>query len=124
MSKFTTLELELFAEHTCSRCFHPAEAASRIAGRPHGCPLLRRAFDKGQMPGRWTRRRNAALGETFKCEDYLPRAASTKRKTLADNAQQDVLFADLDPGERALVPVEGWPDYRALARKSKEGDHQ
>jgi hypothetical protein len=119
-TKFSRLELDLFVAHTCSHCFQPDEARARIDG-VHDCPHLRRAYQRDQMPGRWTRRRNGPLGETFKCEDYAPAPPSVRRKTApADTAP---LF-DVEEGEKTLVPVDGWPDFQAEARKSKEGDHQ
>lgn len=126
-TKFTQTELELFAAHTCSRCFHPDEAQARVIAAStgswfeHGCPHLRRAFDRDQMPGAWERRRNGPLGETFKCADFTPQTASTRRGTVQDATE--AMF-DVDPGEKLLVPVDGWPDWKADERaRGSKNDH-
>ena len=74
-----------------------------------------------KLPTPWTRRRNAVLGETYKCDAFVERAPSNRRK----NAPADTApMFDPEPVDRNLVPVDGWPDYRAEQRKSKEGEHQ
>lgn len=123
-AKFTALELELFAEHTCSRCFQPDEAQARINDVAHGCPHLHKAFVRDQLPGAWTRRRNGPLGETFKCDDFTSKPPSNcPRRGFGMTAGDDALF-DAEPIDKFLVPVEGWPDYRGRDRKDREGDHQ
>jgi hypothetical protein len=120
MAKFSALELDMFVEVTCSRCFQPDEAAKRVLGSGDGCPLLKRARN-GQMPGKWTRRRGEALGSTFKCAEYAPSAPTARRKRAV---AEDVPMFDPEPVERLLVPIEGWPDYAAEARRQRDGDHQ
>lgn len=74
------------------------------------------------MPKPWTRRRNAVWGETYRCDEFTPQPPATRRRT-ADEATLP-MFDDLEAADRNLVPVDTWPDYRAEARKQKEGDHQ
>lgn len=116
----------MFIEHTCVGCFQPDEAAKRVTGTGEGCPLLRRAA-AGRFPGKWKRRRNGALGETFKCEEYQAKPAPSRRsrRQIEPNELQDSLFGDVDAQDRLLVPVDGWPDYRAQERrKGTDVDHQ
>jgi hypothetical protein len=118
-TKFTALELELFVEHTCSRCFQPGEAAER-AGIGPGCPHKHRALDRDQLPGAWTRRRNGPLGETFKCEDFTAKPPVNRRGVTQDTTE--TMF-DVETADKLLVPVDGWPDYRGRDRKG-DRDHQ
>lgn len=120
MPKFTDLELNLFVENTCSGCFQPDEVNKRVLGKGDGCPVLKRAR-RGQMSSAWKRRRNGALGNTFDCLLYTPTPPTTRRKTAA--CETESLF-DAPAEPKLLVPVEGWPDYRAEAAKDKAGDHQ
>lgn len=120
MPKFSPLELEMFEMHTCIKCFQPDEARHRVTGAGPGCPLLRRAR-RGQLPGKWKRRRFGPLGHTFTCEDFADRPASVKRTRAP---AEDVPMFEPPAAERNLIPVDGWPDYRARARKAKDGEHQ
>lgn len=122
MPKFTELELNLYIENTCSRCYQPDEASKRVLGVGEGCPILKRAR-RGQMSAAWKRRRghHGALGNTFDCAMFTPTPPTTRRKTAT--CETESMF-DPDPGEKLLVPVQGWPDYRAEERKQKDGDHQ
>lgn len=123
MPKFSELELNLFVENTCSRCFQPDEANKRVLGVGGGCPILKRAR-RGQMSSAWKRKRNSGLGNTFECALFTPNPPSTRRKTVVVETEPlfDTTPYCTDPVN--LVPVEGWPDYRAEARRQREGDHQ
>jgi hypothetical protein len=114
------IERDAWVEKNCRVCFQPDEALKRITGDGPGCPHLARA-ENNKMPNAWTRRRNAVMGETYRCADFQKRPAVNRRPT-ADVEIEPML--DVEPAERHLVPVDGWPDYRAEQRKTKEGDHQ
>lgn len=116
------IEREAWIEKNCRVCCHPEEVLSRLSNsEEHGCPHLLRA-QEGKLPTPWKRRRNAVLGETYKCDAFTERAPSNRRKSAP--ADTGTLFDNLEPDDRHLVPVDGWPDWRSQQRKSKEGEHQ
>lgn len=116
------IERDAFIESNCLRCFQPDEAAKRVLGTGPGCPHLVRAA-AGKLPKAWTRRRNAVIGETFKCSDHLDKPPVNRRGTAP--ADTPPMFDD-DQTNVDFVPVEGWPDAQAFGRKAKndKGDHQ
>lgn len=114
------IEEAAFRESRCARCFQPDEARKRITEQGDGCPHLARAAT-GRMPKVWTRRRNAVMGDTYRCDDYTDKPATNRRGTAPADT---VPMLEPEPDDYRLIPVEGWPDYRAEARKTKEGDHQ
>lgn len=140
------VERDAFVESNCARCFQPDEAMKRITSREaagrsgdsdgDGCPHLARA-EQNKLPTPWTRRRNAVMGETYRCADFQKRPAVNRRGTA--DATVEPMFCVLgnnckgcpdirecgfiEPDDRHLVPVDGWPDWRAEQRKTKEGDH-
>lgn len=114
------IERAAFVESNCLRCFQPDEAAKRLTGNGPGCPHLARSM-KNKMPAAWTRRRNAVMGVTFRCADFTPKPP-VNRRAVSDE-ETPPMFDDIEPAEYLLVPVEGWEDYRAKAKKQKEGDH-
>jgi hypothetical protein len=113
------IEKNAFIESNCLRCFQPDEALKRITDAGPGCPHLARA-ENNKMPNAWTRRRNAVMGETYRCSDFQKQPA-VNRRGKADVDIEPML--DIAPAERHLVPVEGWPDWAAEGRKQKGGDH-
>lgn len=117
------LERDLFVEHNCRICFQPKEAEKRLGISDVGCPHLARA-EENKLPKVWTKRRgnDAVLGKTFKCDDFLSQPAVNRRGTAP--ADTESMFGDMPSMEKSLVPVDGWPDYQALQRKSTKGDHQ
>jgi putative SOS response-associated peptidase YedK len=115
-----SIERDAWVEKNCRVCFQPDEALKRITGDGPGCPHLERA-DKNRMPTPWTRRRNAVMGETYRCSEFQKRPAVNRRRTASEAS---AAMFDVEPTDRTLVPVDGWPDYRAEQRKTKEGDHQ
>lgn len=121
MAKFTPLELQLFAETKCAGCHQPDAVMLREFNRGNGCPHLRKAMIFGKMPGVWKRKRFGSLGDTFDCAEYSESPPSTRRRSApADTAP----MFEVDEGDKRLVPVDGWPDYRAEAVKQRGGDHQ
>ena len=116
------IERNAFVETLCRRCFQPDESRKRVLGAGSGCPHLVRA-DQGKMPKPWTRRRNAVIGETFRCDDYLDKPPVNRRGTAP--ADTGSMF-DVEPTDVDFVPVEGWPSAADFGRKVKndKGDHQ
>ena len=114
------IERDAFIETNCRVCFQPDEAAHRVLGTGDGCPhLIRAAADR--MPKAWERRRNAVMGETYRCSDFADKPPTKRRKTApADTVE----MFDVEPGEIDFVPVDGWPSAEAFgkAKKSKD-DH-
>jgi hypothetical protein len=114
------IEEAAFREKTCRTCFEPNEALQRITGDGNGCPHLAHAA-LGKLPKPWTLRRNATMGDTYRCEARMAKPAVARRGiATADTAP----MLDIDEGEYLLVPVDGWPDYKAEAKRQKDGDHQ
>jgi len=116
------VEEAAFREKTCLRCYQPDEARKRITGQGDGCPLLATA-STGRLPTQWTPRRNAVMGDTYRCAARIDKPPSIRHRTSSE--QTEGLF-EVEPAkeEKLLIPVDGWPDFRAEQRKSKEGDHQ
>ena len=141
---YNAVERDAFIERTCARCFQVDEAQKRLTGDGPGCPHLARA-EQNKLPHPWTRRRNAVMGDTYRCAEFAPKAPVNRRPvvedetppmleidnigcTKADNG--DVCLCDdvrecgnAYPKERHPVPVDGWPDFRGEQRKPKKGDH-
>jgi hypothetical protein len=109
-------------EKNCRVCFQADEARKRVTGTGTGCPHLARG-DDNKMPKPWTRRRNAVWGETYRCAEFLDQPPVNRRREGIEATMSMFDEASLLT-DRNLVPVEGWPDYKAEARKSKEGEHQ
>jgi len=107
------IEAAAWMEKHCAHCYQEDEARKRVLGQGDGCPLLLRAA-AGRLPTQWTHRRNAVMGDTYRCDDFLPKPPVNRRKKSTE--QTDILF-DVEPAPQHLVPVEGWPDYRAEMRK-------
>jgi hypothetical protein len=116
------IERNAWVEKNCRVCFQPDEALARATGGPkvHGCPhLLRSLINK--MPTPWKRRRTAPIGETYRCEAFMAKPPVNRRKK---STEETAPLLDVAPDDYNLIPVDGWPDYRAEQRKQKEGDHQ
>lgn len=113
------IERAAWVESNCRVCFQQDEARARLTNQ-HGCPHLMRSLTN-KLPTPWKRRRNAVLGETYKCEAFIAKPPVNRHGTVVEEIEP---MLDVDPADRNLIPVEGWPDYAALQRKAKEGDHQ
>lgn len=107
------IEEAAWREKWCDHCFQPDEALKRIAKQGPGCPLLALSAT-GRLPTQWTRRRSAVMGDTYRCSEYLKKPPVNRRPS--SPAVLEPMF-DVDPAPLHLVPVEGWPDYRAKAAK-------
>ena len=112
------IEEAAWREKWCRTCFQPDEASRRVIGDGPGCPhLVRASHDK--LPAPWTRRRNAVMGDTYTCHDYLKQPPSIRRGSAP--AVTESLFDDTLPQQPyRLIPVEGWPDYRAAAAQAPD----
>lgn len=106
------IEEAAWREKWCRRCFQPDEAMKRVLDRGEGCPhLLRAAGDK--LPKAWKRRRDAVMGDTYICDDHLDKPPVNRRKSKP--CVTESLFDDTLPQQSyRLIPVETWPDYRAI----------
>lgn len=119
------VEEAAWREKWCRTCFQPDELWKRIDGTGDGCPLLARAA-QNKVPNQWTRRRNAVMGDTYRCSDYAPKSPVNRRKsTPADTIPIDELFdVEINSGPAEFVPVENWPDAQAFGIKQPRGvDH-
>ena len=115
------IERDAFMESNCDRCFQPAQALKRVTGEGAGCPHLIRA-EAGKLPKAWTLRRTAAMGDTYRCDDHLDKPPVNRRGVAP--ADTPPMFDDVEPADRFLVPIDGWPDYKALEReKKRKADH-
>jgi hypothetical protein len=115
-----SVERDAWVERYCRVCFQPDEAMKRITGDGPGCPHLARA-EQNKLPTPWTRRRNAVMGETYRCADFAPKPPVNRRQV---STEETPPLLEVPSDDRHLVPVENWPDYRSEQRKTKEGDHQ
>lgn len=113
------IERDAWMEKHCRVCCQFAETIKRITGDGPGCPHLIRA-EAGRLPAVWKKRRNAAMGDTYKCDEFLNKPPVNRR---AVSREQSLPLFDVEPAAPVLVPVDGWPDWRADARKQKDGDH-
>lgn len=114
-------EERAWRETWCARCYQPDEARRRLIKSGPGCPLLQIA-DGGVVPEQWIRRRKAEMGNTYRCADFRKRPPVV-RKGAIEELPQEELFAAPEAESKLLVPVDGWPDYRAQQRKAG-ADHQ
>lgn len=114
------IERDAWIETNCRKCYQVDEAKKRVLGQGDGCPLLARAAT-GRKPAQWTKRRNAAMGYTYKC-DWYRRVPDVNRRGTAVVVQEGLF--DVEPEEIYYVPVEGWPTKPQEVFKEKKGDHQ
>lgn len=116
-----TYEADAFRETWCDRCYQVDQATLRATGKGSGCPLLQ-AASVGALPAQWTRRRQAAMGNTYRCSEFAKRPPVTRKGSIPEMPQEE-LFPIQEPADRLLIPVEGWPDYRAQ-KKASGVEHQ
>lgn len=114
------VERDAWTEKNCRVCWQPDQADLRVLQRGQGCPHLLRAA-AGKLPRIWTRRRNAVMSETYRCDDFIDKPPVRRR---AQSTEESIPLFDTPEAKPAtLIPVEGWPDYKALKHKAKGGDH-
>lgn len=116
---YNAIERDAWIEKNCRTCFQVDEARKRVTGDGPGCPHLLRA-EQNKLPTPWKKRRNAVMGETYTCADYLKQPPVNRRGVAPADTPS---MLDVPEAERNLVPVEGWPDWAAEARRQKGGDH-
>jgi hypothetical protein len=109
-------EERAFTDTWCRRCFQSDETLKRIANKGTGCPL-RQIAGGGAVPKKWTKRRNATLGNTYRCADFTKQPAVV-HKGRAPELPQLELFNAPASTVRLLIPVAGWPDYHAEQTKT------
>jgi hypothetical protein len=112
----------IWTGHWCERCFQPAEAELRLHGKGTGCPILARALASDRKPKEWDRNTRAqTMSAAYGCNAFLAKPAVVRRRgTVPD---ETLPMFEVEPADgRPLVPVDGWPDYRAQG-KGKGVDH-
>lgn len=110
------IEEAAWREKWCRRCFQQSEVMKRVMGTGDGCPLLIQAT-RGALPTQWKRRRNAIMSDTYKCSEYLDQPKVNRR---AKSDEPDIPMFNLEPHEAPLIPVDGWPDWKAQRRERPE----
>jgi hypothetical protein len=117
---YNDVERDAWVEKHCRICHQPDQVLARIHddGRP-GCPYLARSM-QNKMPTCWTRRRNAVMGDTFRCAAFIDKPPVNRRPV--SNEETPPMFDDIEPDDYRLVPVDGWEDFRGK-KKTKGGDH-
>lgn len=124
MTLFASLTAqEIWIEMNCHQCWQPDEAARREHGKETQCPIQERALRIGRKPVEWKRNtRQTIMAHAYKCNAYQDKPAVSRRDSVDENVP---LFEEtpyrVDVG---FVPVDGWPDYKAIQKKNLEGDHQ
>jgi hypothetical protein len=81
-----------FYENWCDRCSQPDEIAKRSGSNNLGC-ALRLTAECGAVPTQWTPRRNAAIGDAYKCHKYMDKPAVSRR---AVAVSEDVPMFDVE----------------------------
>lgn len=111
----------VWTEHWCERCHQPDEVANRLHGTGDGCPILARAIASDRKPVEWDRNTRAqTMDAAYACRAFLAKPPVARRAKAPD---ETLPMFDTEPTDYHLVPVDGWPDYRARRRKPKDGEH-
>jgi hypothetical protein len=113
---------DIWRGHWCERCFQPDEADFRLHGNGFGCQIIARALSSDRKPREWDRNTRAqTMSAAYGCNAFLAKPAVARRGKAPD---ETLPMFELEPADgRALVPVDGWPDYRAEQGKPKKADH-
>lgn len=102
------IERDAFVEKHCRVCYGSIEEVEkRIFSKGGGCLLLLAAA-AGKLPLQWKRRRDGALGNTYRCSSFLPKSPVNRRAVAPDKTLP--LFDAPSQDYVPLVPVAGWPD--------------
>jgi hypothetical protein len=75
---YNDITRDAFIETNCDTCYFPARAMHRIDPSKPDCPHLERAAEN-KLPKEWSRRRNAVMGETYRCSDRLVQPPVNRR---------------------------------------------
>lgn len=104
---------DIWLERWCDTCFKPEQAELRLQGKGAGCPIRNKALASDRKPPQWDRQPRAdEMHRTIRCNSYEAKPPVARRRDAAASPDEAGLF-DIDEHEVHLVPVEGWPDYRA-----------
>jgi hypothetical protein len=110
------IERDAWVERHCRICFQPDEALRRITGDGPGCPHLARA-EQNKQPTPWTRRRNAVMGETYRCSEFQKRPAVNRRGKV-DVEVEPMLDVDApEPKRPDQITEEAWAQMDPATRK-------
>lgn len=111
------IRIELWAQHWCDRCWNPDQVLKRKDYRGSGCPLLAAAL-QGAVPAEWepAPRKVAEAKDLYRCTQFRDRPPVYRPQLAKPEGTQEAMFEDLQPSERQLVAVPGWPDYRVPRR--------
>jgi len=112
----------IWRERWCGTCFQQDEAARQLFDHGTGCPILARAL-RGTVPVEWkTWRRGRArqAQDLYRCSDYRDRPPVHRPPRDRADGVQGSLIDEPAHGEKLLVAVDGWPDYRAIERATTE----
>jgi hypothetical protein len=102
--------------HWCDRCYQPDEAQRRLLGKGDGCPIFARTL-QGEVPAEWKQGSAASASVMlYSCIEHFDRPPVHRRPRAKATGVQLGMFSEPDRGKRFLVPVDGWPDYAAIAR--------
>jgi hypothetical protein len=114
----------IWTERWCDTCCQPDEVAKRLAGAGVGCPIIAKAVLSDRKPREWDRNNRAqTMDAAYKCNAYTHRPPVNRRAKANDETLSLFAEDELDHADGHLVPVDGWPDYRARGRKDKGGAH-
>ena len=115
----------VWRESWCDRCFQPDEVNRRDHGVGTGCPILARAATSQRKPVEWDRNaRSTTMDSAFKCSAFLGQPVFVRRGTSTSTSDETPPMFDVEPAEgRALVPVEGWPEYARRDVKPRKEEH-
>jgi hypothetical protein len=116
--------LQLWCEHWCHRCHQVDEVLARkgYAGAP-GCPIKALALS-GTVPDELepASYRQPEAKNRWRCIKYRDRPPVYKAPKAAPEGEQGEMFDgdEVLPAPRLLVPLDGWPDYRAQREASHD----
>lgn len=115
----STTARDIWMGRWCETCCEPREADKRLRGKGFGCILRLEALG-GLKPKAWDRNARAAtMDAAYTCNAFRDRPDVVRRATAVDETEP---MFDVVHAPRNLIPIEGWPDYRAQQRKPP-GDH-
>lgn len=113
------IERDAFIETNCRVCWQADRALERVLDQGDGCPHLNRA-NAGKLPTPWTKRRTAAMGDTYRCSAFEAKPPVSRRGVAS--ADTETMF-DIEAADTGFVPVDGWPTAEEFGRTTKKDDH-
>lgn len=110
--------MTLFKNDTEQDVWIEANCVVRKCYRNPNCPILARGIARDRKPREWDRNTRATqMKDKYKCNAYGSNAPKPQR----EKDFEDVSMFDVEPGDKNLVPVDGWPD--PPIKHSKKDDH-